>query len=103
MQRHHEVEFAQFIETLYLTGATTVTWDRVYMWFNATRLSNGVWQTIHTKFVDLCESEGFETQEVPLVRCVKSDVHLILIRDPMSQEKVAIVNNDGIGKWADIE
>jgi hypothetical protein len=37
------------------------------------------------------------------VRCVKSDVHLILIRDPMSQEKVAIVNNDGIGKWADIE
>jgi hypothetical protein len=93
MQRHHEVEFAQFVEAIYSDAASTVRWDRLYRWFGADRITKSVWRDIYLKWSDLCEFHGYE--EVPQLTCIKLPNSLTIMRKNFSDEEATHLSDQG--------
>ena len=93
MLKHHQIELAQFLETIWSDAAASVRWDRLYRWFGAERITKTVWQTIYTKWADLCEEMGCE--DVPQLTCIKLPCSFTVIREPMAGEEAVHLTEEG--------
>jgi hypothetical protein len=63
MRRHHEVALEQALDELYLHGATSIRWEHLYCWFNATRLGRNAYREIISRWEELCAY--YDHKEVP--------------------------------------
>lgn len=94
MQRHHEIEFAQFMESIFLNGAASVRWDRIGMWFGTDQITNTEWQHVHAKWVEVCKINGYEDDIAPLFSYSNPSV-LVLVREGFDDEDVIEITADG--------
>jgi hypothetical protein len=93
MLRHHEIELAQFVETIWSDAAASVRWDRLYRWFGADRISKTVWQTIYARWADMCEEMGYDG--VPELTCIKLPNSFTVTRKPLSYEEAVHLTEEG--------
>lgn len=91
MERHHESALSDALDKLYLEGAISIPWYRVYLWFNATRLSKSAYREILARWEDLCtEKHGYDTAPELYVIDAKGR-HSLNIRREMFESEEALV------------
>jgi hypothetical protein len=95
MQRHHELELMQLLDTLYEDGAASVLEDHCYLWFNKERLNlNTVYREITTRWKETCEYYG-HGNDVPKLKVLNTGASKIrLFRDLFEGEEWTPLNND---------
>jgi hypothetical protein len=94
MQRHHEIEFAQFIETLFADGAVSLRWDQLYRWFGASRISKGIWQRIFQAWSDTA-AEYRPHSEIPKIWVMKFPNSFTIVREAYKTDEVWALTEDG--------
>jgi hypothetical protein len=95
MQRHHESELMQFLDTLYMEGAASVLEDHCYLWFNKERLNlNTVYREITTRWREVCQYYG-HGKDVPKLKILSTDTSkMLLFRDLFDGEEWAQLNEE---------
>jgi hypothetical protein len=63
MEKHSEWELRQAMEELYLHGAVSILRARLYLWFNADRLSRNAYRAIVEAWEETCAR--FQHDEAP--------------------------------------
>ena len=94
MQRHHEIEFAQFMESIFLNGSASVRWDRIGMWFGVDQIGNAEWQQVHAKWLDVCKTYGYADDVAPIF-CYTSPNALLIVREGFADEDVIEITAEG--------
>ncbi|MBE1160924.1 hypothetical protein [Dyella acidiphila] len=94
MQRHHEIEFAQFMEAIFLNGAASMRWDRVCMWFNAEQVGDTEWKQIHAKWLEVCKANGYVDDVAPIF-CYTNPSALVIVREGFGDEDVIEITAEG--------
>ena len=94
MQRHHEIEFAQFIESIFLNGSANVRWDRICMWFGVDQIGNSEWQQIHAKWLEVCKTHGYADDIAPIF-CYTNPNALLIVREGFADEDVIEITAEG--------
>jgi|CXWL01.1.fsa_nt_gi hypothetical protein len=90
MQRHHEAGLDQALDELYLKGAVSVSWDYLYLWFNADRLSKGAYRELQRRWDELCTITHAHS-EVPELSVLKTNNSFItIIRKPFKEQEKLI-------------
>lgn len=82
MQRHHEVELMQALDELYIRGATSILNEKLYCWFDASRLRKVVFQQIQEHWEDLMISYGYKSKQIPDLWVMRSEPYVVLTREP---------------------
>ncbi|PMQ03245.1 hypothetical protein DyAD56_21210 [Dyella sp. AD56] len=98
MHRHHEIEFAQFIDTLYCNGAANARWDSLYLWFGTQRITKSVWQRIHQAWADL-STDLHPKLEVPALFTYKFGTSFTILREAYASEEASMLTADGESKY----
>jgi hypothetical protein len=81
MRRDHEAGLNAALDQLYLQGSAAILWEHLYLWYNAHRLSKGVFSDIIERWQALCEGYGYSEDEIPeLEEIQSSDTWLLLCR-----------------------
>lgn len=94
MQRHHEIEFAQFMESIFLNGSASVRWDRIGMWFGVDQIGNAEWQQVHAQWLDVCKTYGYADDVAPIF-CYTNPNALLIVREGFADEDVIEITAEG--------
>lgn len=87
MEIHHEVALNQALDKLYLEGAISIPWHQLYLWFNAERLSKGVYREIVQRWEMLCERRGYDSAPELYVLDGKGQHALRVRREPFKTDE----------------
>jgi hypothetical protein len=94
MQRHHEIEFAQFMESIFLNGSASVRWDRMCMWLEAEEIGDKEWQQVHARWLETCKTYGYEEDVAPIF-CYSNPNALVIVREGFGDEDVIEITAKG--------
>ena len=94
MQQHHQIEFAQFMESIFLNGAASTRLDRIGMWFGVDEITDTEWRQIHAKWLDVCKANGYEDDIAPLFSYSNPSA-LVIVREGFADEDVIEITAEG--------
>jgi hypothetical protein len=94
VQRHHDIEFAQFMESVFLNGSASVRWDRIGMWFGVDQIGNAEWQQLHAKWLEICKTYGYADDVAPIF-CYTNPNALLIVREGFADEDVIEITAEG--------
>jgi hypothetical protein len=81
MRRDHEATLTGALDQLYLQGSAAILREHLYLWYNADRLSKGVFNDIIARWQILCEGYGYSEDKIPELEEIHSgDTWLLLCR-----------------------
>jgi hypothetical protein len=102
MQRHHEIEFAQFMESIFLNGSASIRWDRICMWFGVDEITDNEWQQVHAKWLEVCKTYGYADDVAPIF-CYGNPSALVIVREGFDDEDVIEITAKGAEAVEEIE
>lgn len=88
MQKHHEAELMTTLDELYLRGATSIRWEKLYLWFNVDRLSKNAYRQIMEKWEELTV-EVYGAKPAPAIEAFPTEMWLTLARAELKGTKEA--------------
>ena len=54
MLKRHDAALDRALDRLYLEGSVAISWDDLYLWFNADRLGKNAYREILRRWEELC-------------------------------------------------
>ncbi len=60
MQKRHEDQLGLRLDTLYITGITSITWQELYLWYGVDKIRKAPYRDIQDRWERLLEENGIE-------------------------------------------
>lgn len=75
MQKRHEDQLGLRLDTLYITGITSITWQELYLWYGVDKIRKAPYRDIQDRWERLLEENGIENT---------SDLQAVVLPDRIS-------------------
>ncbi len=75
MQKRHEDLLGLRLDTLYITGITSITWQELYLWYGVDKIRKAPYRDIQDRWERLLEENGIENT---------SDLQAVVLSDRIS-------------------
>ena len=86
MQKHHDSDMDRFLDRLYLEGAVSFPWPRLYLMFNAERIGKNAYREIQRRWEDLC-TITFGYSSAPKLTYMNTDATFTIFREAFKEHE----------------